>query len=361
MRRSVFALVALLVAVPLVACGNSAATSTPGAAGATVAATSTTGATSAASAATSGPAGASASPGASPAGGNLTFTDATGTTAMLPHPAARIVCLVGLCEDILASLGLPPVAVNDTYGQDPHLFGDQAKGFTKIGGSFPAPTIEDIAKATPDLVIGIANAHEQLRAALQPIAPLYIMNPATYQDSIDDLMDVGRLTGRTAQATAAAKKFTDELNAYKAKSPHNVSTVLIYGAAPNFSVFTQGSLTPSLLAQVTPYAIPAPAAGAPAASDHEPGAIPGSLEQLLTIDPDTILIASFAFAPGAKTISQQLAADPVWSQLKAVKNHRVYEVNANYYVFGRGTIALGLALQDAMAKLYPGTFATPTP
>lgn len=367
MRRYLLVLVVLLIAAPLAACGSSKSTSTTATTGATAAATTTTAATtSTPSGSTSTPApSAAASPpattGATPASGGLTFTDATGTTQTLPKPATRIVCLVGLCEDILASLGLQPVAVNDTYGQDPHLWGDQAKSFTKIGGSFPAPNIEDIAKATPDLIIGVANAHEQLRSALQPIAPLYIMNPATYQDSIKDLEDIGRLTGHTAQATAAAKKFTDELSDYKAKSPNTVSTVLIYGAAPNFNVFTEGSLTPSVLAQVTPYAIPAPSGVAAGGSDREPGAIPGSLEQLLNVNPDTILIASFGTATGAKSLSQQLASDPVWSQLKAVKDNRVYEVNPNYYVFGRGTIALGLALQDAMSKLYPGTFGTPTP
>jgi iron complex transport system substrate-binding protein len=261
----------------------------------------------------------------------------------------------------MAALGLPPVAVNDTYSQDPNLFGAQAKSFATIGGTFTAPNIEDIAKATPDLVIGIANADEQLRSALKPIAPLYIMNPASYKDSIADLEAIGQLTGRTTQATAAAQKFTDEINDYQSKSPDSLSTVLIYGAAPNFNTFTLGSLTPSLLNQITPYAILAPGAGAPAASDHEPGAIPGSLEQLLSVNPDTILIASFGTAGGAKSLSEQLASDPVWSQLKAVKDKKVYEVNANYYVFGRGTISLGLALQDAMNKLYPGTVGTPTP
>jgi iron complex transport system substrate-binding protein len=102
------------------------------------------------------------------------------------------------------------------------------------------------------------------------------------------------------------------------------------------------------LSSIADYPIPAPPS-TPGASDHEPGAIPGSLEQLLTIDPDTLLVASF----GDNSISEQLAADPIWSQLSAVKNDRVYEVDPNYYVFGRGTISLAVALEDAMSKLYP--------
>jgi iron complex transport system substrate-binding protein len=295
-------------------------------------------------------------PDASPTSGDLTVTDATGTEVTLDKPAERVVCLVAQCEDILASLGVKPAAVNDTYGQDPHLWGDEAKDFDKIGGSFKDPNLEDIAKMTPDLVIGVANAHEQLRPAMEPIAPFYIANPASYQDSIDDLENIGLLTDHADEAKAAAKKFTDELSEYEAKATDKVSTVLIYGPAPNFSVFTEGSLTPSVLSAIADYPIPAPPT-TPGASDHEPGAIPGSLEQLLTIDPDTLLIASF----GKNKISEQLAADPVWSQLSAVKNDRVYEVDPNYYVFGRGTISLSAALEDAMSKLYPDASGTPTP
>jgi iron complex transport system substrate-binding protein len=290
---------------------------------------------------------------------SLSFTDATGTTVTLAKPPTRIACLVGVCEDILATLGIDPVAVNDTLGQDPHFFGDRAKSFARIGGQFFDPTVEDIAKATPDLVIGLANTHERLRDALKPIAPLYIMNPASYTDSIKYLKDIGRLTGKSSVADAAVKKFQDKLDAYKARSPKSKSTLLMYGADTNFNIFTQGSLFGTVLDQVTSYPFPPPAAGAPTASDHEPGAIPYSVDKILAKDPDTLLIASFAFAPGAQPLSKQLAANPAWSHLKAVKDSQVFEVNPSYYIFGRGTISLGLALDDAMTRLYPSVFPKP--
>ncbi len=288
----------------------------------------------------------------------LTFTDATHTTITLSKPPKRIACLVSLCEDILAELGLTPVAVNDTFGQDPHFFGAKAKSFSMIGGSFFEPNIEDIAKATPDLVIGLANVDESLRDAMQPIAPLYIMNPTSYMDSIHYLQDIGRLTGRNAQATQAAQRFSQELAMYKAKSPKNRSSLLLYGSDVNFNIFTQGSLFGGLLTQVTPYPWPTPGPGAPAASDHEPGAIPYSLEKILAVNPDVLFIATVS---GGEPLSRQLASNPVWSNLKAVKDKQVYEVNPNYYIFGRGTRSLGLALADAMHKLYPDVFPTAQP
>jgi ABC-type Fe3+-hydroxamate transport system substrate-binding protein len=55
----------------------------------------------------------------------------------------------------------------------------------------------------------------------------------------------------------------------------------------------------------------------------------------------------------------QLKSNPVWGHLKAVKTNQVYEVNPSYYIFGRGTISLGLALGDAMTRLYPNVFPEP--
>jgi iron complex transport system substrate-binding protein len=287
---------------------------------------------------------------------SLTFTDATHTTVTLSKRPTRIACLVSLCEDILAQLGLPPVAVNDTFGQDPHFFGTQAKSFMTIGGTFFQPNVEDIAKANPDLVIGLANVDENLRPALQPIAPLYIMNPASYNDSIYYLKDIGRLTGRSTQANQAAQRFLHKLAAYQAKSPKNKSALLLYGSDVNFNIFTAASLPASVLSQVTSYPWPAPGPGAPAASDHEPGAMPYSLEKILAVNPDVLFIASVGTA---QPLSKQLAGNPVWSHLKAVQNHQVYEVNPSYYIFGRGTASLALALDDAMNKIYPNVFPTP--
>jgi iron complex transport system substrate-binding protein len=287
----------------------------------------------------------------------LTFTDATNTTVTLAKPPVRIACLVGICEDILAALGMTPVAVNDTLGQNPAFFGAKDNSFVHIGGSFFAPDIEDIAKAQPDLVIGLANVHETLRDALKPIAPLYIMNPSSYSDSIKYLQDIGRLTGRGDKASQVAQSFLNRIAAYESKSPRNKTALLIYGSDVNFNIFTDQSLMGGLLAKVTNYPWTAGAGAAPA-SDHEPGAIAYSLDKVLARDPDVLFIATL---PGGPSLSKQLAANPVWSNLKAVKTHQVYEVDPNFYIFGRGTISLGLALDDAMTKLYPYVFPKPLP
>ena len=138
---------------------------------------------------------------------DLSFTDSTGTKVTLAARPQRIVCLVSLCEDILFELGLEPVAVSDKFYQLPEFWGP-GKTFPAITGGFGAPNLEDIAKAKPDLVIGFI-PHIGLRDALKPIAPLFIMNPAKYQDSMGYLRTMGRLTDRTYQAEQAVQRVPD--------------------------------------------------------------------------------------------------------------------------------------------------------
>jgi iron complex transport system substrate-binding protein len=283
---------------------------------------------------------------------DLSFTDSTGTTVTLKARPQRIVCLVALCEDILYELGLEPVAVSDKFYQLPEFWGP-GKTFGAITGGFGSPNLEDIAKFKPDLVIGFI-PHVGLRAALQPIAPLFIMNPAQYPDSMNFVLTMGRLTDHQYQARQSVQRFLGFMAAYKAKAPNNKVPLILFGRTTAFSIFTSGSLFGSVLASVTnsPWAPPGPnEVGAP---DQEPGSLQYSLERVLEKDPDVLLIETQG--GGSPTLTQQLAANPIWSQLKAVKTNQAYDVRFDLYVAGRGPRSLHLALADAMHKIYPETF-----
>src|SRR5215213_9554320 len=136
---------------------------------------------------------------------DLTYTDSTGTTVTLPARPQRVVCLVALCEDILYELGIEPVAASDKFYQLPEFWGP-GKTIGAITGGFGSPNLEDIAKFKPDLVIGFI-PHIGLRDALKPIAPLFIMNPAHYRDSMNFILTMGRLTDRQYQARRAVQGF----------------------------------------------------------------------------------------------------------------------------------------------------------
>jgi iron complex transport system substrate-binding protein len=286
---------------------------------------------------------------------SLSFVDWTGETTTLPQRPTKIVCLTGFCEDALFQLGLEPIAASDTLYKAPYLWGPD-KEITAIPGGSRAPDLETIAQLQPDLIIGFQNTMPLLEG-LRTIAPVMIVNPAQFEDTIDNLRILARLTGTSYQAEQAIKHFYAKINAYRALSPNNQVPVLLFGNSVNFSIFTAPSMPGSILAAVTNY--PWSLSG-PMAPDREPGSLQFSLEELLAKDPDVILSITQGSGADGK-LSEILAANPIWSQLKAVQTGRVYEVSFSNYVTGRGLVSLGLALDDAMMKIYPETFTAPLP
>ena len=284
----------------------------------------------------------------------LSLTDATGEVLTFETRPERAACLTEICADIMAEIGLEPVAVNDPLSSDPRFFGSRADDFQLIGGSFFEPNLEDIAASEPDFVFGLGGVHDGLRDALRPIAPLYIVNPASYEDSIGYLRDVGALMGRSAEAEVAVERFIAKLEDYKARSPKNRSALVMFGSDVNFGIDTEGALTGGLLAEVTDYPWPVQPAEQ---GGHGPGSTQYSLEGVLSVDPDVIFVQTLAF-PGFQPppLSEQLEENPLWSELKAVQNGEVHEVSFSLWSTGRGTRSLGFVLDEAMLLLYPDVF-----
>ena len=284
----------------------------------------------------------------------ISLMDGTGERLTFATPPVRVACLTEICPDIMAELGLEPVAVNDPLSSDPRFFGSRADEFRVIGGSFFEPNLEDIAASEPDLVIGLSGVHDGLRDALRPIAPLYIVNPLTYEDSIGYLKEIGAAMGRPAEADEAAQRFLSKLEDYREHSPKNRIALVMWGSDVNFGIDTEDALTGGLLAEVTVYPWPNPSLDE---GGHASGGLQFSLEGVLSVDPDVIFVQTIAF-PGFEPppLAEQLAANPLWSELKAVQNGEVYPVSFGLWSTGRGTRSLGLVLDEAMPLLYPDVF-----
>lgn len=105
------------------------------------------------------------------------ITDVRGQRISVARKPERVVCLVALCDDMLLELGMRPVATSSTILEHPGFLGKDAAQVPKIPGGFLSPDAEAIVKAEPDLVIGLAQTHEQLAANLKGIAPLWLLAP----------------------------------------------------------------------------------------------------------------------------------------------------------------------------------------
>lgn len=283
--------------------------------------------------------------------------DATAAELPFDTKVEKVACIVSLCVDILAELGMEPIAIAEsgvrTIATSPEFFGSKGAAFASIGGSFFEPSLEDLVALQPDLIIGLKGVHDPLRDGLAGIAPLYLAGPNSYQESIEILETMGKLTGKTVEAEAAKQRFLGKLAQLKEKSPQNKTALIMFGSDANFSIVTASNIGGTVLAEVTRY--PWKVAD-PADDPYGEGSIPYSLEKLLIENPDVIFVESYSYSPGTKLLSEQLAESPIWSKLKAVQDQQVHEVRSPIWGDGRGTRSLGILLDEAVQIIYPDVF-----
>ncbi|MDQ0228229.1 ABC transporter substrate-binding protein [Metabacillus niabensis] len=280
----------------------------------------------------------------------IKITDDTGTELVFEDPPKRIGCLTEICVDTLKQLGLTPTAVSSNgITQEPEFFGEKGKDIAIIGGSFFEPNLEDMLSNDLDLVIGLGGVHDNIREALGSEIPLYIASPGDYHDSISTVEKLGELLQKRDEASKAVQTFEKQLEEYKTLSTHDKTALIMYGSDVNFGIDTNKSVMGSLLSEITNYPWEAPTG-----EGHNNGGVQFSLEEVLKVDPDVIFVETFSFgSESSPSLSEQLAKNPIWSELKAVKENKVHEVRTNIWANGRGIGSMSIVLNEAMSILYP--------
>ncbi|MEE1756610.1 ABC transporter substrate-binding protein [Streptomyces sp. SP18CS02] len=271
-----------------------------------------------------------------------TITDHRKVTVSTTAPPRRVVCLVALCDDMLAELGMSPAATNSALLQHPAFLGKEAAArIPVVPGGFLSPEAEAILSYEPDLVIGLEDTHGKLAPALKGATTFWPVQPGDWRGSVGYLRDLAALTGRTEQGEAAERAFRQKLaRAEEARSDR--TALIIFGSDENFGVATPGDdVTAGLFPGIADY---------PWKSRGVDGTY--SMEEILARDVDVLFVETLSFggAPD-NTLSDTLAKNPLWSRIPAVRNGDVHEVDAEVWAKGRGTRSLGLVLDEATAAL----------
>ncbi|MCT2593485.1 ABC transporter substrate-binding protein [Streptomyces sp. N2-109] len=269
------------------------------------------------------------------------ITDAQGKTLSTKKEPKRVVCLVGLCDDMLAELGLTPTATNNALLAHPDFLGKKkAADIPVIPGGFVAPEIESILSHKPDLVIGLEDTHGKLAPALKGATTFWAVQPTTWQESVGYLRNLGALTGRTEEAVAAEKRFRTKLAAAE-KTKSEKTSLIIYGSDENFGVATPGiDVAAGFFPRISDY---------PWKSRGVGGSY--SMEEILAREVEVLFVETLTFGGEKGKLSEKLSENPLWSRIPAVKNGEVHEVNSEVWAKGRGTRSLGIVLDEATAAL----------
>lgn len=269
-----------------------------------------------------------------------------GETCVPESPQRVVVLGLNLLGNSLA-LGIEPIGTArfDTSGDFPgYLFEDRdraiAEKITNLGGH-SNPNLETILRLQPDLIIGKLE-HRQLYDKLTQIAPTVLSSSETGEWK-EELKFLATALNKSEQARKLLDEWNRRVSEFQTIMGDRLTTTevsVVNTRQDHIRLYLKRIFSGTILQDV---GLPRPAA-----QDKDDYYSIISLESISDIDGDVIFILDM----GNGGFKQQLQRHPLWFQLKAVQQGKVYEVNSNYWI-GGNIIAANLVLDDLFMYLLP--------
>ncbi|MFA4859745.1 ABC transporter substrate-binding protein [Methanoregula sp.] len=281
----------------------------------------------------------------------VTVIDDSGTVIVLNATPLRIVSLSPSNTEILAALGLADqiAGVTDVCDYPPAM-----KNKTRIGG-YSAISIEKVAAARPDLVLASDLTPKETVGRLRDLGlTVAVIAPRNTDHMIRNLLLVGTLTGTERRAGELAASLSDRVAAVRpCPSATGRPTVAHVVWHSPFYVSGNDTLQNDVITMT---------GGENAfASMNRWGTV--SLEEFLAKNPDIILVNGGGGMDASQkdVILEAFMNNPQYSSLSAVKNKRVYAVDAD--IISRPAPRIVDAIETVAQLIHPECFtqASPSP
>lgn len=248
----------------------------------------------------------------------VTVVDDYDRAIAIPARPQRIVSLAPSNTEILFSIGAGSRVVGvDDYSNYPA----EASAIAGLGG-FSNPNMETIARLRPDLAIGTSMHEKYLPKFGELRIPLLILEPRTLAEVSADIELLGRATGEEEPAARAAEALAKRLQAISEK-------VALIPAAERPRVFYEVYNDPLMTAG--PHTFIAQlislAGGVSIAGDVWTDYPEFSSEAVISRNPQIIVYPEYHGSTSSS--AAEIAARPGWSAVEAVREGRIYAIDAD--------------------------------
>ncbi|GLY80414.1 ABC transporter substrate-binding protein [Actinoallomurus iriomotensis] len=271
-----------------------------------------------------------------------TITHAMGRTVIKAQPKRVVVLDVGELDNVV-SLGIKPVGLAPTEGspQLPSYLKNDA-GTPKNVGTINNLNLEAIAGLKPDLILG-----SQLRAAdsydeLSQIAPtVFSIRPGfTWKENY--LLNAAALD-RTAQAKAKLAEYDAQAKALGKKLGAKKPTVSMVRFMPNgvIRLYANASFIGTILKD----------AGIPRPKDQDINDLAAEISAENIDQADADYIFTGVYGDPKATDKSKAQGNPLWKNLKAVKDGHAFDVPDETWYLGLGVTAADAVLNDLQKYL----------
>lgn len=263
---------------------------------------------------------------------------------IVPQSPQRVVVLSQNALDNTLALGIKPIA--STYSGFPHRsnYGsfadyliDKTEGVDNIGHS-SQPNLEAILALKPDLILSNVEDHRTFYDLLSQIAPTVLV-----ETRADALATYAAALGKPDQGEVLIQDFQARIQDFRQQMGDRLETteVSVLRFRPDqVRLYMQNSFCGYILEQV---GLPRPPAQSKAKFYETV-----SLEAIPAMDGDVI----FYFQDNPQnSMAQKVTRHPLWQQLEAVQQERVYPVSFDTWFLGNGILAANALLDDLFEYL----------
>lgn len=299
-----------------------------------------------------------------PAETSISVTDALGRTVSFSKVPERVVVVGKALFMIADAIYTFPEAADKivamgspTQGKGNFVSMVDPNADAKITLTGDTVGAEQIAAVNPDLVLMKSSNEQTLGAPLDALGiPVVYIDFETPEQYSRDLTTLGQIFKNEDRAAAVAKYFTEKTDAVTKVTANltdeqKPSVLVVYYNNKNDTVsFNVPPLSWIQTTQVLD------AGGNPVWKDSELGKgwTTVTIEQIAAWNPDVIFLVSY-FSP-VNDVVASLKADPQWSELKAVKDGKLYGFASDVYSWDQADTRWILGLTWMAAKLHPDLF-----
>ena len=278
-----------------------------------------------------------------PADSTRTIDHAMGNS-QIPLVPQRVVTLDTAPLDAALALGIKPIGTA-VYGQLPGYLGDRVDDIEIIGDG-NRPDLETTLALKPDLILGSAISHNRIYNKLSQIAPTVLTEGSgRAHDWPENLQLYAEALGQSETVDQLLQDYRQRVQQLQEKigQPQTLEISVLLVSNDVVRAYTTGSFSGSVLQDVG-------FSRTPVQDDRQDYALELSREALDTLDSDYIFLIYSSSRPG-RLSKADFVANPIWSQLEAVQQGNVCQVDNDVWIAGRNVLAANQILADVEACL----------
>lgn len=261
----------------------------------------------------------------------------------VPIAPQRIVTIDPFSLENVLALGLKPIgyAIAPDWLEKRDYLRDRLSEI-EDAGNHNQPSLEKILALKPDVILGLELESEAIYQQLAQIAPTVVFPFETSAQWKEILMKNAEALGQVEAANALMADYVTRLDQFKRQmqltysDPLAVSVVRLYPNA--MAIYAEDSFIGTILEDV---------GLEKSAAASQTLRLNLSKETLHLADGDAIFVWSNEMGDNQQQVQaelESLKADPLWQQLDAVQNNRVYEVPS--YWIGSSILTAHAVLDD---------------